>query len=150
MYRNQIVGGGVILYHFGKNIRVLVVRSSKSNKWGFPKGHKEGFERDLRQTATRELEEETGIKIHASKLQGRGFKIGDYLYWNVKHDRLERVDIQKEELTEYSWMNIEDIVELKDEECNYGLKFFKNRQHDLKFKNFIEKHTKTTILTPVL
>ena len=141
MARNVVVGAGLILYNFtNKNVRILIVKSSISGKWGFPKGHKENYERDLKDTAIREMKEETGIDVYKSRLDSKGFKLGDYVYWNVKHDRLEKVDMQKSEIKEYLWISIEDLLKFKDSECNYGLKFFKNRQNDNRFRSFINKH----------
>jgi 8-oxo-dGTP pyrophosphatase MutT (NUDIX family) len=41
---------------------VLLVQSLKSGNWGFPKGHREPVDLTWRDTAVREVEEETGFK----------------------------------------------------------------------------------------
>ena len=50
-------GGGIIA--FGESV---VLRRTKSGKWVFPKGHVEPGETTV-QTALREAEEETGLKV---------------------------------------------------------------------------------------
>jgi 8-oxo-dGTP pyrophosphatase MutT (NUDIX family) len=41
---------------------VLLVQNLGSGKWGFPKGHREPVDQTWRDTAVREVEEETGLK----------------------------------------------------------------------------------------
>jgi len=41
---------------------VLLVQNLKSGNWGFPKGHREPIDKTWRDTAVREVEEETGFK----------------------------------------------------------------------------------------
>ena len=43
---------------------VLLVQNLVSAKWGFPKGHREPQDQTWRDTAVREVEEETGLKEH--------------------------------------------------------------------------------------
>jgi 8-oxo-dGTP pyrophosphatase MutT (NUDIX family) len=40
---------------------VLLVQNLGSGNWGFPKGHREAFDTSWRETAVREVQEETGL-----------------------------------------------------------------------------------------
>ncbi|MCK6440086.1 MAG: NUDIX domain-containing protein [Planctomycetes bacterium] len=40
----------------------LLLRSRRHDEWGFPKGHRDEEDRDLLETARRELREETGLE----------------------------------------------------------------------------------------
>ena len=55
---------GIILV---RNRKFLIVRGRPTMKWSFPKGHVEDHETD-KQTAIRELREETGVVIDISVL----------------------------------------------------------------------------------
>ena len=44
------------------NEKVLLVQNLRSGKWGFPKGHREPVDKTWKDTAIREVEEETGLK----------------------------------------------------------------------------------------
>lgn len=52
-------GAGVQIMN-GNN--VLLVQNLRSGNWGFPKGHREPTDTTWRDTAVREVEEETGLK----------------------------------------------------------------------------------------
>lgn len=54
------VGAGlIVLSADGK--KTLLVHDARSGKWGFPKGHRETFDKSDIETATRECYEETGL-----------------------------------------------------------------------------------------
>ena len=54
--------GAVIFRRHSGNVEYLLVKNKKGNNWGFPKGHMEVYENE-RQTATREVREETGLNV---------------------------------------------------------------------------------------
>ncbi|MDR0822550.1 MAG: NUDIX domain-containing protein [Endomicrobium sp.] len=53
--------GAIVYKEEGGEILFLIVHSKRNNEWGFPKGHREKGESE-KQTAKREIFEETGIK----------------------------------------------------------------------------------------
>ena len=54
--------GAVIFRRHSGNVEYLLIKNRKGNNWGFPKGHMEMHESE-RQTAVREVREETGLNI---------------------------------------------------------------------------------------
>jgi 8-oxo-dGTP pyrophosphatase MutT (NUDIX family) len=59
-----VISCGAVIYGYSskdQNLKVLLVKSNRNNKWGFPKGHKKIGETDFI-TANREIYEETGLK----------------------------------------------------------------------------------------
>ena len=56
----EVSAGGVIVYHGRGGWHVLLMKDMNGN-WTFPKGRIEGGE-EKRATATREIEEEVGVK----------------------------------------------------------------------------------------
>lgn len=63
---------------------VLLVHDRRSNKWGFPKGHRENYDADDLATAKRELFEETGVQETQYRVHEETFKIkkgsGSYIF----------------------------------------------------------------------
>ena len=59
--------GAVVFRRKSGNIEYLLIKNKMGTNWGFPKGHVELGENEI-QTATREVREETGLKI--SPLEG--------------------------------------------------------------------------------
>ncbi len=74
--------GGVVLRRVGDELEVLLVRYH-SGDWAFPKGHIEAGETP-RQTAVREVQEETGVQAHILAALG---------HTRYTNDRLEAREI---------------------------------------------------------
>lgn len=111
-------GGIVTKYdHLNQQVLVLLVKSNKkqNSHWGFPKGHIENKE-NIKQTAIREINEETGINV----------KLQDYkMFWKTTYEpypgtiktvtyfwfkqlnELEPLVLQKKEIKTALWINIE-------------------------------------------
>ena len=71
MTKPHISSGGVIYRILPKNkIEVLLLHQRISRKWHLPKGTHEGQE-SLEETALREVEEETGLKVEIEKYLGK-------------------------------------------------------------------------------
>lgn len=66
-------GAGFIL--FTPDFRVLLVQDAKTQKWGFPKGHREDTDLSDLHTAERELLEETGIPPTSYTVYDHPFRI---------------------------------------------------------------------------
>lgn len=58
--------GGIIIKEENGQKFVLLIYRKKENDWSFPKGHVEPGE-EIRKTALREIEEETGLKTEIVK-----------------------------------------------------------------------------------
>lgn len=118
----EFSSGGIVFKNDQDGVKVLVVKNSKMNNpkvsyWGFPKGHTEQGE-DSRQTALREVKEETGIeakiisKIGESKYVftrngKKTFKI--VLIFMMEYTQGEIVH-QAEEVSEVKWVSPEEAM----------------------------------------
>lgn len=115
------VACGCIPWRVGQNkkVEVLVILRT-GGFWEFPKGKREENESDI-ETAKRELKEETGLTGDVVT-----DKVIEYEYVFNRNDiRIEkkvrlfmchvadisRVKIQKSEVSDYSWLSIEDVVQ---------------------------------------
>jgi 8-oxo-dGTP pyrophosphatase MutT (NUDIX family) len=101
--KSKITKCGIILRDHRE--RVLLVRNAHSRKWGFPKGNCEEKDANNRETACREMHEETGIIIKPEKLE-IPMKIYDHL------------------LYECDMKMISDVVEPTDPDETIDQKFF--------------------------
>ncbi len=104
--------GAVVFREIGGMIRFLLIKNKRSAHWGFPKGHVEMGETD-RQTAYREVLEETGIRINILpdfvtksqySIQGKVEKSVN-IYLATTEDT--STVIQKEEIEDYVWLGYE-------------------------------------------
>ena len=117
-------GAGIVPFYFGMNDTKILILKGISGKWGFPKGQKEPNE-SLKQTAIRELKEETSIVVDINKLKGQGQKFGEYKFWFVKLNSLESVKIQESEIIEHKWISLDDFMKMEVFMLNYPTKLFK-------------------------
>ena len=132
---------GVIIIHNITN-HILLVRSLH-NKWGFPKGKLEHTEKS-RNTAVRELYEETGISITPEQFEDNIINAFDttlfYIYVTHTDDIIDmayRYNIN--EITGMMWINIkclERLIRYKkikfNSTCKYALNtYFGLRKSDL-------------------
>ena len=109
--------GAVVFSNYRGETRYLIIRNRKSLHWGFPKGHVEFGETD-KQTAVREVREETGIDINIVK----GFSccseykiqkhIEKTVIMFVACTDSTRTVIQPEEIDDYNWLTYEDALEM--------------------------------------
>jgi len=118
---------GIILYHPVHN-KYLLVRGKYSQKWGFPKGHMEDGEAE-EETAIREFEEETGLRV------GRPFenrlRFGNNVYF-IKTSRENRTPaaLDRNEIEEIRWFTLSEITNLPKDACNFGLSMWKKHVTD--------------------
>ena len=93
--------------------KVLLVRGRASQKWSFPKGHKERNEPSFH-CAMRELYEETGINIsndtNSCELPYKKFKVGGYYVLDLDTE-IVPVPRDTREIVDAKWMSQEDIQE---------------------------------------
>jgi tRNA nucleotidyltransferase (CCA-adding enzyme) len=118
---------GIILYDSDLK-QYLLVHGLKSQKWGFPKGHMEQGETE-EQTALRELEEETGIKITKPLHRKVRFRNNVYFMVSMAHSEIpaEMVIQDRNEIEMAKWFSEEEILRLKIDNCNFGLKNWVNQ-----------------------
>lgn len=109
--------GAVVCSNVSGETRFLIIKNKKSLHWGFPKGHVEKGEND-KQTAMREVLEETGIHIDIIK----GFSsCSEYKI----HGHIEKTvvmflattdntvtTIQPEEIDDYNWLTFNNAMEM--------------------------------------
>jgi 8-oxo-dGTP pyrophosphatase MutT (NUDIX family) len=68
------VGAGFILLSSDLS-SILLVHDARSSKWGFPKGHRENYDKTDLDTAVRECREETGLKPDDYTVHNDVFKV---------------------------------------------------------------------------
>lgn len=129
--------GAVVLRQINNETRLLLIKNNRSTHWGFPKGHMERGETP-EQTAKREVLEETGLNIEiipdfSSKsdytIQGKVEKSVTIFLAKTEDTR---TIIQKEEIDDYIWLNIDKALE--------ALKFENDKAILKSAKRFMEKH----------
>lgn len=100
--------GAVIFRRHSGNVEYLLIKNRKGNNWGFPKGHMEINESE-RQTAVREVREETGLNIQPldgfrtiSEYHPKG-RITKQVIFFVAEMPGENIVIQKSEIERFIW-----------------------------------------------
>lgn len=116
----EVVTGGVIRKKDGK---ILLARSPKwSNKWVLPGGHIEPGETIL-EAAKREAEEETGLKVKSVLILRSGELINPpefyrpihLIYFHCLSEVIGgKINLQKDELNEYLWIEPQEALVKKD------------------------------------
>ena len=97
---------------------LMVLNEAEEDHWEFPKGKKEEGETD-KETALRELKEETGLEGTISDEETIDFDFecvvrGEQLHKTVRYFYCEvssdsEVDLQTEELGAYQWLGADEI-----------------------------------------
>ena len=100
--------GAVIFRRHSGNVEYLLVKNKKGNNWGFPKGHMELYE-DERQTAIREVKEETGLNVELmdgfrtiSEYHPKGRIVKQVIFF-VAEMTGENIVIQTSEIERFIW-----------------------------------------------
>jgi ADP-ribose pyrophosphatase YjhB (NUDIX family) len=121
-FRNKRSGGIII---DTKNNKILLVLNRESvinnnAKWGLPKGHLKTGEK-YEQCATREIEEETGIKVDINPRKFK--KINDTIYFIITLDSTLYLPNPKDkkEILAAKWIDL-DVINCMS--CNRGLRRF--------------------------
>lgn len=109
---------GAVVYNMrGSSIEFLIIKHKSGEHWGFPKGHVELAENE-EQTALREVEEETGIKVelvegftYRMKYYPKVGTIKEVVYFIGKSkDRI--VKCQESEIVDFRWLNLKDAIDI--------------------------------------
>lgn len=103
-----------------QNNTILLVKNRQGEKWSFPKGHKEYFDKTPLDCALRELREETGIILDKNYMTTKKYMNVEYFIYSVPYEyRLFPQDTK--EISEAKWFTFE---ELKSIEKNIGVSLF--------------------------
>jgi len=99
---------------------VLLVQNLGSARWGFPKGHREPQDNSWRDTAVREVEEETGLRenIHYTICSEEPDLRGRRPYWTATATRIGPLRRNISEHRAVEWVPINS---LKHHSMNYDL-----------------------------
>ena len=101
-----------------QNKKYLLVKGRKSNKWSFPKGHRNKGELAM-ECALRELHEETGVSLESPLKYPKSFifsrnKEGsgpEYFYMEVESEIETQIN-DVNEVLEAGWFSLEEISHL--------------------------------------
>ena len=117
---------GIVLFHSEDFLLIQhSVKSGEKGHWDFPKGHIEGNETEL-ETATRELEEETGINEFQLV---NGFK--EKIYYNIHKDS----KVIPKEVSFFLAKSLTKNVKLSSEHQNYKWLNFRSALDQLTYSN---------------
>jgi 8-oxo-dGTP pyrophosphatase MutT (NUDIX family) len=114
---NQKVYGSICISPLST---ILLVRGRKSNKWSFPKGHKDGNETYL-ECVNRETYEEAGIDLlNYVPSAFQRLSVGEYYFYELPYE-VETEIQDTREIMEARWMSLN---EMKSEKCNVDVNAF--------------------------
>jgi 8-oxo-dGTP pyrophosphatase MutT (NUDIX family) len=88
--------------------KLLIVQNSRSQLWGFPKGHQESYENTC-QGAIRELYEEAGIIASRDDFATMIKKRNWYMYVLYVCDNFVKID--NNEICAYKWVNYANLCD---------------------------------------
>ncbi len=122
----KFIRAGVILECYGN---YLVVQGKLSDKWSFPKGHRE-LDETAFETAMRELNEETGIVLknpeNFDKLITYYNSDYVYFYYTLNDIIIPPIINDKDEVKDVKWIHIDELKHYKyDKNCTLKL-YLKN------------------------
>ncbi len=131
----NFAGAGFLL--FSTDLRILLVQDAKTQKWGFPKGHREESDESDIHTAKRELLEETGIPETAYSIVQAPFRItrgsSSYLfrYATMKpNGYMGRVQ-NRHEIRSMRWVPLYDLLQ-SELYSQHGNKYLRTWIEDVK------------------
>ena len=98
---------------------MLLVHDTRSNKWGFPKGHRENTDASDLETAVRECFEETGLTSEDYRVMPEAFKVskGSHSYnfrYAILHDEKRKTKITPgpaHEIAGIQWIPLKQLLE---------------------------------------
>ena len=111
-------GAGLVLLSSDLS-SLLLVHDARSAKWGFPKGHREKYDKSDLDTATRECREETGLLPDDYIVRSEAFKINkgsqSYLFrYATLVDEKRKANIvagPAYEIANVQWIPIKSLLE---------------------------------------
>lgn len=123
---NEKSCGAIVYRHQRGRVLILLIKHSKGGHWAFPKGHVE-FGETEKQTALREIKEETGIDVEIIS------NFRESIIYNPKKDitkevvyflakaKHTNVKMQQEEISDVKWVDIDKCFELLTYDNDIGL-----------------------------
>ena len=103
--------GAIVFRKYHGNVELLLIKHSLAGHWSFPKGHVEAGETE-KETAHREVLEETGIEVELSDLfrevvtySPKKDVMKDVIYFLGKAKNFDYVP-QEEEIAQIKWVEI--------------------------------------------
>ena len=120
------IGAGLILIN--SHGEVLLVRDTRSNRLGFPKGHPEKKDKNIPlNTAIRECWEETGLHSNKDYILENGNKpkrIGKRLYFSgiCLSTSFNTENVNVKEISEVGWWSLAKLNETIETELNSDLR----------------------------
>lgn len=100
-----------------KNEKVLLVHQKNGDFWGFPKGHMEESEDEIK-TALREVKEEVGldVEINIEKRYVLNYIIKDEIYKTtvlyIAVPKNENLKMQESEIEDIKWYNFDEALKI--------------------------------------
>jgi bis(5'-nucleosidyl)-tetraphosphatase len=132
--------GVVIFRRENDKIEYLIIRQKNDSHWGFPKGHVEERETE-RETAIREVKEETGLSINIMD----NFRVKDkyFINGNTMKEVIfflgkavdNSVNMQYEEISDYKWADGSSAMQLLTYESSKKILY----KADLYIKNILKE-----------
>jgi 8-oxo-dGTP pyrophosphatase MutT (NUDIX family) len=131
------LGAGFILLSSDLS-SILLVHDARSAKWGFPKGHRESYDKTDLDTAIRECREETGLRAEDYTVHHEVFKVSkgsqSYLfrYAVMKSDKNKAnvVAGPSYEIADVRWVPIQQLLSAQN--VLDGNKYLRTWIEDLK------------------
>lgn len=132
--------GVVIFRRENDKIEYLIIRQKNDSHWGYPKGHVEERETE-RETALREVKEETGLSINIMD----NFRVKDkyFINGNTMKEVIfflgkavdNSVNMQYEEISDYKWADVNLAMQLLTYESSKKILY----KADLYIKNILKE-----------
>ena len=123
-HRDVSVSGCIIMD--ANKTKILLVKGTTSECWGFPKGASENGETTI-ECAARETFEETGIKVHINNNSKKEIINNITYYYLTIPNNKELVyegTVDKTEISDINWINIYDLVQHSIPNINKSVKMF--------------------------
>ena len=103
------VSAGAIVYTILNSKPYYLVICNHEGDWGFPKGHREENE-SIKETASREIQEETGIKVDLDDSFMRALEYVVYYFLASYKD--QKPEKQEEEVKEIKLLPYEEALKI--------------------------------------
>lgn len=108
--------GAIVFRQDEKEPVFLIIRHANGNHWAFPKGHVEAGESES-QTALREIEEETGLKVvldtsfrETTSYSPKEGVIKEVVYFIAQTDE-HSIQQQTEEVLDFQWLTYSQALD---------------------------------------
>ena len=111
----------VVMYIINDKNQILLQKRSAikrhhPNKWCLCAGHVENFDNSFIEAAIREIKEELGVDVKKEKLKFLGMREDKlhvtYFYYITINKNKDEFIIQKEELSEVRWFDINTVIKM--------------------------------------